>query len=793
MWCRGNRRRHKLGLVEPRDLTTTALPRHRRYSEAAASAVRVGLAFALAYATMLGGTWVGIYYVDVRVLSLGMAVLILGTWVVVSIRVTDWRPRTALAAAIPALGVSWAISTLLSRFPRVSFEYAAWAVLLGALYLLLVQILRRSAARRLLGFTALAVVAIVTAVYLGRVVQLWVEWWGLSSRPGSLPLRPAFESLSYGNPSAVLTVTLLLWLGGGAVLLPLGKRGVISMAVLGVGVAVVALISGSRSGWLAVVVAIVVGAVVWAMAAKPAIARYPRRLMVVAAAVLVAGSGAAVFFLPSVLARLSAGGEVLRLAYAAAASRMFHASPLIGTGPGTWTVQRAIFTTAYEPDGYIPHAHNAYLQTLAEFGLFGALAGLVAGLVIGRLIWAAVRCADPVGRGIGMIAVVASVYFAIHNLLDFYINMPAALLAWILPIALLDARTLGDVVPSLVAKPQTSTTGRQGGLALARLGLVAAIAVASVGLGASERVALIGDSAANFAGPGEWQDAYVLASEAARIDPEMPAYQVTLGLAAEAVGRPLEAATAFRSAAERDDLPETWLDLAAVETELGRTAGARANLSAALRLGRQQAPVALGAAIVYLRLKDPTSANDALVASLIAAPSLAADRAWHAIADEALGFDRVLADALHQTAGEVAWEIALMGGDPTAAAARISTLGQPDRQTAELATSSFGGSRDALLGLVAYALDHPFDRFALDWAGRAAREAGRLDVAARIRRVSVLATNDATVGYAARVTWSNNGLANVGDSTTFYGLYTYRRLTPLNKFVLSLPSIEFVQ
>ena len=71
--------------------------------------------------------------------------------------------------------------------------------------------------------------------------------------------------------------------------------------------------------------------------------------------------------------RLTLGDAGWREAFAAASLRMFESSPLVGVGPGVWQVLRASYQTATQPDLYIPHAHNIYLQTLAEFGLAGSL------------------------------------------------------------------------------------------------------------------------------------------------------------------------------------------------------------------------------------------------------------------------------------------------------------------------------------------------------------------------------------------------------------------------------------
>src|SRR5437588_284844 len=50
----------------------------------------------------------------------------------------------------------------------------------------------------------------IGAWYIQAVVAKWIEWWGLVGRIAAPPLRPEFEYLTFGNPSAVLTMSVLL-------------------------------------------------------------------------------------------------------------------------------------------------------------------------------------------------------------------------------------------------------------------------------------------------------------------------------------------------------------------------------------------------------------------------------------------------------------------------------------------------------------------------------------------------------------------------------------------------------
>ena len=93
---------------------------------------------------------------------------------------------------------------------------------------------------------------------------------------------------------------------------------------------------------------------------------------------------------PGVLLRFGAGGEATRTGFYAASMRMFADAPLLGQGPGTWPMRRIEYTLPTETD-YNPHAHNIYLQTLAELGIVGVLAGVVVLVYLSALIWQGVR------------------------------------------------------------------------------------------------------------------------------------------------------------------------------------------------------------------------------------------------------------------------------------------------------------------------------------------------------------------------------------------------------------------
>ncbi|HET7133525.1 MAG TPA: hypothetical protein VFJ95_14830, partial [Gammaproteobacteria bacterium] len=170
----------------------------------------VGLAVLAAYAVFIGGAWFGIYYPALRLMSVVAAAVVLGAWVVLGIRDPSWRPRSPLLPAIVACLLSLAISTAFSRRVGISLEYLAYAVLVAALYLLLVQLMARTFFRGRFVVLAGALFVAVVVGYLGFSIVHWAHWLSVLGRLTVPPLRPEFESLTFGNPSTVLTMVALL-------------------------------------------------------------------------------------------------------------------------------------------------------------------------------------------------------------------------------------------------------------------------------------------------------------------------------------------------------------------------------------------------------------------------------------------------------------------------------------------------------------------------------------------------------------------------------------------------------
>jgi tetratricopeptide (TPR) repeat protein len=735
----------------------------------------------------VGGGWQGIHTTALRLASVVLAGAGLAAWAVAAMLRPAWRPASMLLPAWVAALFSLGVSTAASRYPRVSVEYLAYAIILGALYLLLVRLLAQPFFRARLGALAVGLCLVVSLAFLVLVVEHWIDWWALVGRITVPPLRPDFEGLTFGNPSAVLTMAVLTLcpavahLGGSAA----GRR---VAAGLAIGVALVIVLSGSRAGWLAIALAIAIVGGAWLLTdgrsaartfASAVLRQGPARLVTIAGGAMVAF--AAVALAPAVLRRLTEGGEDLRAGYIAAAVRMSGEAPLLGTGPGTWVVQRIRYTLPTEVDYYIPHAHDVPAQTAAELGMVGSVAGVVLLASLAWLIRDALRDGDAARRRWGWAAAFSLVYFGAHQLFDFYLNMPAFLFAAALPLAWLDATAVRR--PRIAGRLLPTSLGRWPALgATALVGIAVAVAV-WVEIPAARHA-----EAVRLANGGEWAAGDAPARAAAALDPGLPPYLLTEGLTAARAGDHERAATAFRRSVLLDDLPEAWLDLAAAEAALGRAAAASEALERAVRLGLQRPAVAMAAGDLAQRIGERELALKAYTRALVAAPSLAGDPWWLEEPDRAALFAEARDEAIRIAGPPRDWEIALMSGDVRQARLLAGGFAYPSGLTAAQVIDAWSGDRDAHEAVLQRCAARPLDLTGLAWCARLEGRVGRVQEANRYRAWSnTVVGGSYAAGAELRVRRGPQvGRSDAGDPARFYGHYTYRRPTPWDLLVPDL-------
>ena len=744
-----------------------------------------GVAAGAVYLIFVGGGWWGIYSSPLRIATMLIAAAALATWAVVARRTPVWRPQSVMLPAIAACLGSLAISTLFSRVPRVSLEYLGYAIVLAALYLLVVRLLASSFFRRRIVVLATMLFVVSTIAFMGQVVLGWIRWWELAGGFSLPPLRPGFPGLTYNNPSAALTMIVLLAVPALATFGAATKRGVGVVLLIVVAIGVVALASGSRAGWFALGLTAVIAPIAWfTVAGHRAQAtvfveailrsRWSRVGAVVAVVAIVA---VAATLAPPVLRRLQEGGEDARLGYTLAGLRMFLESPIVGTGPGTWVIQRPTFTMAPEVDYYIPHAHNLEAQTLAELGLVGTVAAIVLVVSICRLLLAASRGPDPDRRRWAWAGAGGLLYFLLHQVLDIYVNMPAFLFAAAIPIAYLDATSLSRTgEPVTTRGPGSVRAGRAWSLS----GAVVALAV--IGLTVQEAPALLQARATAAADSRDWAAADKPARDAAALDPDVSSYQFTAGLTAAWAGDHAASVRYFERVVAQNDLPEAWLNLAAGQAQIGDTEGALDSLRSALRLGYQRPAIAMPAGDLALRLGNSDLAVDAFTAALLVSGSLAGDLWWQADEQRLDALDTVLSGAEIST--RASWELALAAGRRDLA---VIWAGDPAGIPGLIVGSWFGDP--APTNAFALRCDaSPLDAGLLGWCARLASRRGDVAAAASFQERAVL-MNPGAGFFTAELRVSPQGMVGrqlPGSPADLWATYTYRRPAPWDVLVPSL-------
>jgi O-antigen ligase len=111
--------------------------------------------------------------------------------------------------------------------------------------------------------------------------------------------------------------------------------------------------------------------------------------------------------------------------------------PLFGSGLGTFAAAYPAYEKQGGPERLLVHAHNDYLESLAELGLIGTalLLGLVL-LLAGRafLVWRGRR--NPEVKGIALGGIVSLAGMGLHAVTDFNLHVPANVILFTVVLAL---------------------------------------------------------------------------------------------------------------------------------------------------------------------------------------------------------------------------------------------------------------------------------------------------------------------------------------------------------------------
>jgi O-antigen ligase/tetratricopeptide (TPR) repeat protein len=720
-----------------------------------------------------------------RQIYIAMAAAVILPWLAFAVVRPAWRPSSQLAPALVAVLAAFAISSIFSRVPRLSFEMLAYGFLLVEVYLFLVGVMRRPVLRAHFQRLALLLCIVVCGYYLWEVFQLWITWWDLVGRFTLPPLRPLYAGLFTG-PNPVATAALTFGAFGLTALDYRRVAGRVAAAVVIALVLVTTFITGSRGAWLGAAIGIAV-AVATLLAVEPAararLSAVLRSRLGIAAAIGGTVLLAAAAAVAALTGRLTLEGGSYRDGFSYASLRMFESSRLTGVGPGIWGTLRAANTPPEYPDLYIPHAHSVYFQTLAEFGLVGVAAGIAVLGALGLLIIRAVRAPDVKRRMVGFAALFGVLLLAGQQYPDMLMNVPIVLLAVSLPVAWLDATAQPPPDQVAPAEPRSRP-----GMSLRLATALAVTTTALVGLFRSEAVANVANDGVIEANLGNWQRASEMSRQAAADDPDLALYWFQLGVAAANAGDLETAEAALTRSTAADDYRYAWLDLAAVRWARSDANGAREALIRAERLGLQRTALAVAAGWLRQQLGDDQAATSDYAIAVWQMPSLAADPFWESADGPRGGLAPILEAVATIAPLEPRLEVALALEREDDARHIAAELAPTDPTLWPLVVPAWQGDESALETLHELASQQPLEAPAAYWSRAIAAYRGDKAAAARYGFwLAVMHSPDFALPPLGRLSF---GTAEALPNYVLDGYGSlYRRQIPRDQVVALLPQV----
>ena len=432
--------------------------------------------------------------------------------------------------------VLFAVCGILSDFPRQALDSVLAALLCVAAVWVGRGISARESGRRLIVLTLTFASAILTLLSAAQFVTPFVEWWALTEWTvfPPLELHLVAEPWGYRHDIALLLVVLYpsWWIGKAT------RLRIVAATTIGLLVAVVVLIDGSRTVWFATLAAS--AALVFSMARRSiAHARtgwiVPVSLIATAivAALVATGSigtfGDRLLRFNPIQQRASMWGALLET---------WLSEPWFGTGPGSfpWILQGAGY---FDTNSLAPrHPDSAVIQLLVEGGVVGLIAG-------GTVAIATVRKLIACGSGAAV--------FAITALLCATVTLNPTQLAFLMAAA---------VAWAAVAIPRHPRLESRSGTRGARLLRNASLAVTGL-IGLAVCILLTGGFAYAIARShvhrGEFEAAEAPLRIAESLDPALALYPRELGTLQLVLQRPEQAIRSLTDAASinpNDDL--TW-------------------------------------------------------------------------------------------------------------------------------------------------------------------------------------------------------------------------------------------
>ncbi len=521
-------------------------------------------------------------------------------------------PRTPLDTPILALLAAFALATASAMNHGMSLRamgsITAFAL---ALPIALLAIRHRPSWVGLItSMPVLVLAAPALVVLLSRRLD-----WILAGAPGLPPLRLPGEGTPFGSVAVPPFVIWSAWALAGLIEAPEWRRAIrIGLVVVGIPLTI---LSGSRSAWLAIRAAALVGGLPWAWSQRHRLrlrAASAGRPVLLAIGALVAVAVLAALVVPRLTAVTSL---IYRVALWRDTLAAWQTDPLLGIGPGFMPYARQAAAADFTFPVRQPHSHNLPLGVLGDAGVVGLMAAVV---LVGVAAWVAgpwrSRTATGGAAAIVLIGIGVGGLFEDLTFLPNFNLLVIALLA----VALTDA----NAVRWIAAPSPRATRGR---LAATGAGVIGIVLLASMVTADAGAVAYRqGEDAAKAE---RWAAATGRYERSAAIDPWHPATPKALAITAAADGRWEVARGAAEDAVARNPGDgASWTNLALICAHLDDPACQEAALERAVAMAPFGTPDLANAALAYEALGMHRDADDAYRRSLLAARMTAVALDW---------------------------------------------------------------------------------------------------------------------------------------------------------------------
>lgn len=754
------------------------------------------IAVAWAFFLTSGGTYPGIADVQAQLVAQVFAVAILGSWLVIALLRPGWRLTTPLLIPVLAASAAYAAAGLFSQRPRLSLEPTIAGIGFALAFLFLTRLLADDWFRSRARVLTIAFVALVAVGYVGQVVIEWVTWWQLVGRIALPPLRPSFVGLFLGSPNLIATSLILA--GPIAVTFiassPARRPLVVTLAVIA---ALAIFLTGSRGGYIGAGTATLVGIGLLVgrygpMKLRDMVVDLTRRRPIILAPVAVAFLGLLIA-IPALAYRFAQGGADLRFDLWRSALAIFADHPILGGGPGTWVQLKVVTNPAGVQNIVVPHAHDLYIQALAELGVVGVLALAFLVVTVARRLFAASRRA-PGPLGIEAGAVIAGVAgFAAQSVVDNLVNLPFVCLLVVWLVAWVEGGLAPGDQPTTTSDRANRESGRwlaRRGSALVGVGLLGVLLVIPVLIRVD--TAALDDAAGNSAAADQdWPTALSHFEAARAADPDFTLYQLQTASALARVGRTSEARALLAQAVMDDPLAINQIGLAVLDATLGNYPEAMIRARAAAALGIGEPTVALNAGIVGEAAGDHAFAVAEFATAIAWDPPLARSGFWDA-PERVTSKGAIVAAARAMTDALDGALIDAYAGNPSEARSALEAMAPSSQRDVYVAACEWlgGDATGALARLGEITRRDPLDWFAAGWASRIARLSGDLATADRYASWAIAVEADAasSVIGEASVVPAEDDAASAGLPANYpWGVY----LRPSSPYLL-VPELTLI-